>query len=142
MTTTTTTWITADPISHKHPEFDSRNDSSLRAGTLQSLPLTKECGTRRKEVHTEKTETGSSNAEQNPEPISVENQLATTQNALLLHAIKEKYTLVTDHAVPSLIHQDEILIEVSAIGLNPIDWKAPYAPFSLPWETTKAEKNI
>ena len=54
------------------------------------------------------------------------NRLAATQNALLLHAIKEKYTLVTDHAVPPIVHQDEVLIEVSAVGLNPIDWKAPY----------------
>lgn len=51
---------------------------------------------------------------------------ATIQSALILHAVKEKYALVSDHAVPSIIHQDEILIKISVIGLNPIDWKAPY----------------
>ncbi|RFU26354.1 hypothetical protein B7463_g9984, partial [Scytalidium lignicola] len=51
-----------------------------------------------------------------------------TQNALLLYAVKEKYTLVTDYAAPSVIHDGEILIKVTAIGLNPIDWKA-----LLPW---------
>ncbi|QKX60607.1 uncharacterized protein TRUGW13939_07752 [Talaromyces rugulosus] len=61
---------------------------------------------------------------------------ATIQNALVLHAVKEKYALVSDHAVPSILHQDEILIKISAIGLNPIDWKAPAFNFgipSLPW---------
>lgn len=48
-----------------------------------------------------------------------------TQNALLLRALKERYTLVTNHAVPSVFHDEEILIKVAAIGLNPIDWKAP-----------------
>lgn len=126
MATATTTWVTTDSISHKHHEFDSRNDSYLRNGNLQPLPLTEEREIIRKELYTETAEIKSSNSEQITEPVLVDDQLATTQNALLLHAIKEKYTLVTDHAVPSILHQDEILIEVSAIGLNPIDWKAPY----------------
>lgn len=126
MATTTTTWITTDSISHKHRDFDPKNDSYLRNGSLQPLPLTQERENIRKEVDTETAEIKSSNTEQNAVAVPVGNQLATTQNALLLHAIKEKYTLVTDHAVPSILHQDEILIEVSAIGLNPIDWKAPY----------------
>jgi hypothetical protein len=41
------------------------------------------------------------------------NNLATTQRALLLHAVKEKYSLVTDHAVPSIIHDGEVLIKVN-----------------------------
>ncbi|KAF3391937.1 Enoyl reductase LovC [Talaromyces pinophilus] len=138
MATTTTTWITTDSISHKHRDFDSKKGSYLtKNGSLQPLPLTEEREIRRKEVYTETAEIKSSNTEQNAVvPVLVDNQLATTQNALLLHAIKEKYTLVTDHAVPSILHQDEILIEVSAIGLNPIDWKAPAFNFgipSLPW---------
>ncbi|KUL82109.1 hypothetical protein ZTR_09700 [Talaromyces verruculosus] len=138
MATTTTTWITTDSISHKHRDFDSKNGSYLRKkGSLQPLPLTEEREIRRKEAYTETAEIKSSSTEQNVVvPVPVDNQLATTQNALLLHAIKEKYTLVTDHAVPSILHQDEILIEVSAIGLNPIDWKAPAFNFgipSLPW---------
>ncbi|KAL1981032.1 hypothetical protein VTN96DRAFT_3141 [Rasamsonia emersonii] len=58
--------------------------------------------------------------------------VASTQQVLLLHAPKEKYTLVTDHAVPSIIHDREVLIKISAIGLNPIDWKAPAFNFGIP----------
>ncbi|KAL3489546.1 chaperonin 10-like protein [Aspergillus germanicus] len=59
-----------------------------------------------------------------------------TQRALLLHAAQQPYSLVTDHAIPTLLHKDEILIKVTAIGLNPIDWKGPAFNFgipSLPW---------
>ncbi|KAJ0413459.1 chaperonin 10-like protein [Aspergillus carlsbadensis] len=59
-----------------------------------------------------------------------------TQRALLLHAAQQPYALVTDHAIPTLLHKDEILIKVTAIGLNPIDWKGPAFNFgipSLPW---------
>ncbi|TQB71395.1 hypothetical protein MPDQ_007607 [Monascus purpureus] len=58
------------------------------------------------------------------------------QRALLLKAAREQYTLVTDHDIPSISQKGEILIKVAAIGLNPIDWKAPAFNFgipSLPW---------
>ncbi|KAL3465599.1 chaperonin 10-like protein [Aspergillus heterothallicus] len=61
---------------------------------------------------------------------------SVTQRALLLHAAQQPYALVTDHAIPTLLHKDEILIKVTAIGLNPIDWKGPAFNFgipSLPW---------
>jgi hypothetical protein len=51
-----------------------------------------------------------------------------TQRALLVHAAQQPYALVTDHAVPAILHKDEILIKVIAIGLNPVDWKGPYVP--------------
>ncbi|KAF7596214.1 hypothetical protein BBP40_002746 [Aspergillus hancockii] len=60
----------------------------------------------------------------------------STQRALLLKAAREEYTLVTDHAIPSILHKDEILVKIVAIGLNPIDWKGPAFNFaipSLPW---------
>ncbi|EED21379.1 oxidoreductase, zinc-binding dehydrogenase family, putative [Talaromyces stipitatus ATCC 10500] len=139
MATTTTTWITTtDSISHKHDFTESRNDSYLRSSssTLRPLPLTEEQNIIKKEAYTETAEIKTTNIEQHSVPVPVVDKLAATQNALLLHAIKEKYTLVTDHAIPSIHHQDEILIEVSAIGLNPIDWKAPAFNFgipSLPW---------
>jgi hypothetical protein len=129
MATTTSTWIATDSISHKHRDFDLKADSYLKNGKLQPIPLTQEREIIRKDVYTETAEIKSSNTEQNAVRVPVDSQLATTQNALILHAVKEKYTLVTDHAVPSILHQDEILIEVSAIGLNPIDWKAPYVLF-------------
>ncbi|KAL4809853.1 chaperonin 10-like protein [Aspergillus unguis] len=58
------------------------------------------------------------------------------QRALLVHAAKQPYSLVADHAIPSILHKDEILIKVLAIGLNPVDWKGPAYNFglpSLPW---------
>lgn len=35
-----------------------------------------------------------------------------TQRALLLKAAREQYTLVTDHAIPSISNKDEILVKV------------------------------
>ncbi|KAL4756206.1 zinc-binding alcohol dehydrogenase family protein [Aspergillus foveolatus] len=55
-----------------------------------------------------------------------------TQRALLVHAAQQPYALVTDHAVPAILHKDEILIKVIAIGLNPVDWKGPAYNFGLP----------
>ncbi|KAL1957859.1 hypothetical protein VTO42DRAFT_5424 [Malbranchea cinnamomea] len=55
-----------------------------------------------------------------------------TQDVLLLKGFREKYTLVKNHAVPKILHQDEILVKVIAIGLNPIDWKAPAFSFGVP----------
>ncbi|KAL4895277.1 chaperonin 10-like protein [Aspergillus ambiguus] len=59
-----------------------------------------------------------------------------TQQALLLKRIREPYTLVHDHEIPSLSSKDEILVKIQAIGLNPVDWKGPAFNFgipSLPW---------
>ncbi|KAL4995259.1 chaperonin 10-like protein [Aspergillus recurvatus] len=61
---------------------------------------------------------------------------SVTQRALLVHAAQQPYALVTDHAIPAILHRDEILIKVIAIGLNPVDWKGPAYNFglpSLPW---------
>ncbi|GLI81519.1 hypothetical protein PoHVEF18_009901 [Penicillium ochrochloron] len=58
------------------------------------------------------------------------------QSVLLLKGIREQYTLVNDHTIPAILHPGEILVKVLAIGLNPIDWKAPAFNFgipSLPW---------
>ncbi|KAJ6064335.1 hypothetical protein N7499_013015 [Penicillium canescens] len=58
------------------------------------------------------------------------------QSVLLLKGAREQYSLVNDHAIPSVLHQGEILVKVLAIGLNPIDWKGPAFNFgipSLPW---------
>ncbi|KAL5048571.1 hypothetical protein BDW71DRAFT_205270 [Aspergillus fruticulosus] len=47
------------------------------------------------------------------------------QRALLVHAAQQPYALETDHAVPAILHKDEILTKVVAIDLNPVDWKGP-----------------
>lgn len=61
---------------------------------------------------------------------------SSRQRALLVHAAQQPYAVVNDHAIPSILHKDEILIKVIAIGLNPVDWKGPAYNFglpSLPW---------
>ncbi|KAL4940967.1 hypothetical protein BDV06DRAFT_213043 [Aspergillus oleicola] len=70
------------------------------------------------------------------EPTSQPQPPSVTQRALLVHAAQQPYALVTDHAIPAVLHKDEILIKIVAIGLNPIDWKGPAYNFglpSLPW---------
>lgn len=47
------------------------------------------------------------------------------QHALLLHTARQPYDLATSHETPEIKLADELLIKVEAIGLNPIDWKAP-----------------
>ncbi|OKL63620.1 hypothetical protein UA08_01012 [Talaromyces atroroseus] len=121
---TTTTWISTQSISHKH-DVDAR-DAPLLNNISSFQPFSEE------QISISEVRAGTSQVDQTSPRVSVANKFATTQNALLLHAIKEKYTLVTDHAVPSILHDDEVLIEVSAIGLNPIDWKAPAFNFGIP----------
>ncbi|KAL4962955.1 zinc-binding alcohol dehydrogenase family protein [Aspergillus stella-maris] len=63
-------------------------------------------------------------------------QPPSIQRALLVHAAQQPYALVADHAIPDILHKDEILIKIVAIGLNPVDWKGPAYNFglpSLPW---------
>lgn len=48
-----------------------------------------------------------------------------SQTVFLLHGPREEYRIVDDFPVPTLISIDEVLIKTKAIGLNPIDWKAP-----------------
>ncbi|KZM19130.1 uncharacterized protein EKO05_0010208 [Ascochyta rabiei] len=54
------------------------------------------------------------------------------QSALLLHAIRQPYEVAVDHAVPEIQHDSELLVKVTAVGLNPIDWKAPDYNFGIP----------
>ena len=51
--------------------------------------------------------------------------LPKTQSALLLHAIRQPYSVTGDYAIPALRDDTELLVKVEAVGLNPIDWKAP-----------------
>ncbi|CAE7210971.1 hypothetical protein P3342_012124 [Pyrenophora teres f. teres] len=54
------------------------------------------------------------------------------QHALLLHAARQPYDLATSHATPVIKLGSELLVRVEAIGLNPIDWKAPDFGFGIP----------
>jgi hypothetical protein len=49
-----------------------------------------------------------------------------TQTVLLLHGPRQEYKLTLDYSVPALKDETELLVQVRSIGLNPIDWKAPY----------------
>jgi len=59
--------------------------------------------------------------EPEPEPLPT----PETQTVLLLHAAKQPYELTDNYAVPQLEGDHEVLVRTQAIGLNPIDWKAP-----------------
>lgn len=48
----------------------------------------------------------------NKQPL-VQESRETKQSALLLNGAREPYTLVTDYSVPSLLHQEEILVKVT-----------------------------
>lgn len=50
-------------------------------------------------------------------------RLQEPQLQLQLHRVGGSYELV-ESAIPSLEHPGELLIQVQAIGLNPIDWKS------------------
>ncbi|KAJ7431302.1 chaperonin 10-like protein [Mycena galericulata] len=63
-------------------------------------------------------------------------KLKHTRMVLLLHGPRQKYALEKAKDIPSIQSDDEILIQVLAIGLNPIDWKGPDFGFgqpSYPW---------
>lgn len=47
------------------------------------------------------------------------------QRVLLLRGPKQPYVEVFDHPTPTLDGNRELLVRNIAIGLNPIDWKAP-----------------
>jgi hypothetical protein len=53
------------------------------------------------------------------------------QEVLLLHAPKQKYTHTKQQPIPRLENDREMLVEVEVVGLNPIDWKAPYVHNSM-----------
>ncbi|KAI5480647.1 oxidoreductase [Pseudohyphozyma bogoriensis] len=54
-----------------------------------------------------------------------------TQTALLLHAPKQRYQVATI-PLPKLEKDDECLIQIDAIGLNPVDWKSADFGWGLP----------
>ncbi|AEO58523.1 hypothetical protein MYCTH_53905 [Thermothelomyces thermophilus ATCC 42464] len=48
-----------------------------------------------------------------------------TQTVLLLHAARQPYELTENYPVSDLRDDHEVLVQTRAIGLNPVDWKAP-----------------
>ncbi|KAK6430256.1 hypothetical protein LTR95_013588 [Oleoguttula sp. CCFEE 5521] len=54
------------------------------------------------------------------------------QDLLLLYGTRQKYSLEHSQDIPELRGDDEILVQVLAIGLNPVDWKGADYGFSQP----------
>jgi hypothetical protein len=50
-----------------------------------------------------------------------------TQKVLLLRDIKTRYEIVEGYETPKVeeSNEDELVVKVLFVGLNPIDWKAP-----------------
>ena len=64
--------------------------------------------------------------EQNPfQRHTVDGTHPEQQSALLLHAIRQPYQVASNRAVPEIQNDTELLVKVTAAGLNPIDWKSP-----------------
>lgn len=57
--------------------------------------------------------------------IPVVTAVPETQTVLLLHGPRQAYQLTQGYAVPQVQSEHDVLVKVQAIGLNPIDWKAP-----------------
>lgn len=57
---------------------------------------------------------------------------APQQDLLLLHGPRQKYKLEKSKEIPDLQGEREILVQVLAIGLNPVDWKGADYGFSQP----------
>lgn len=65
---------------------------------------------------------GFSNVASTPDAVT-EHDIPKTQNLLLLHGKGEQYKVHEDGELPELAFGD-LLVEIHAIGLNPIDWKS------------------
>lgn len=61
-----------------------------------------------------------------------EKEIPTKQHALLLLGLKQPFQHVYQHEVPRAKNADEILVQIKAIGLNPIDWKSVDFGFGIP----------
>lgn len=58
----------------------------------------------------------------------LEVEVGDSQEVLLLHGPKQRYIHTKDYEIPASNTETEMLVKVQAIGLNPIDWKAPLVP--------------
>ena len=59
-------------------------------------------------------------------------EVASAQQLLRVHHVDDDHKLHNNESIPALNGNDEVLIQVCAIGLNPIDWKAPKYGWGLP----------
>ncbi|TIA66453.1 GroES-like protein [Aureobasidium pullulans] len=70
----------------------------------------------------------------------LENGLPFQQNIALLHAARERLVYTQDYPVPLPKTDDELVVEIRAIGLNPVDWKSMYTclPYSFQMQLTRS----
>jgi hypothetical protein len=54
----------------------------------------------------------------------LEDELPFQQNVALLHAARQRLILTRAYPVPVPNTDDELIVEIRAIGLNPVDWKS------------------
>ncbi|KFY53989.1 hypothetical protein V497_08085 [Pseudogymnoascus sp. VKM F-4516 (FW-969)] len=66
------------------------------------------------------------------EEVNVDTFHVTHQDVLLLHGVKQRYTHTSKYEIPHIKDDSEMLVKVTVIGLNPIDWKAPDFGWGLP----------
>ncbi|KAI4720538.1 GroES-like protein [Aureobasidium sp. EXF-10727] len=62
----------------------------------------------------------------------LESELPLQQTVALLKAARERLVPTQAYPVPSPIKDDELVIEIRAIGLNPVDWKSIDYNFAIP----------
>ncbi|KXT10079.1 hypothetical protein AC579_2467 [Pseudocercospora musae] len=63
---------------------------------------------------------------------NTDHDLPARQCALVLPALKQRFVLSQTHAVPEIKRSDELVVEIHAIGLNPIDWKSVDYGYGIP----------
>ena len=54
--------------------------------------------------------------------------IPNNQTALLLYGPRQQYQTERDYPIPELKDDGEVLVKNLVLGLNPLDWKAPYVP--------------
>lgn len=57
----------------------------------------------------------------------LENGLPFRQDVALLQEARQRLVLTEAYPVPLPRSDDELIVEIRAIGLNPVDWKSMYA---------------
>ncbi|TID14087.1 GroES-like protein [Venturia nashicola] len=68
------------------------------------------------------------------EVVGDDETVPETQKVLLLRAVKTKYEIVEGYSIPEIesSNEDELVVKVLFVGLNPIDWKSPDFGFGIP----------
>lgn len=107
------------PRARKTPSTTATTDEKRQPEVVVVLPKTGEQHEEQQQQQQEADE---------PSPLPTPD----TQRVLLLHGARQPYQLTEEYAVPAVQGEHEVLVRTQAIGLNPIDWKAPDFNFAIP----------